>query len=763
MIVQPKLETKVTKKYIKHWVDDFDEILHYYKKDKPNVCAIDSETTGLHIIKDKPFMWVFGWLIPKRNRIKGIKGRVFAFEHSTEMLKKVIKLSKKMKFTFGHNVKYDLHMAINGGISEEEIYNLKNIVDTMAVARIIFESVSVRDGGDALGLKPISEKYIDPKAAEFETEVKKELRKINDQKRQVLKDLLKPIDGWGIGKIKEVYKVKKRGVLDIYTLEKKKRWIEIPKQVENIYKQWIEEYPSANYSEVDRNVMMEYVHSDGIYTLELAEKGFPKVRELKQLNTLKQECELQMILLKMERVGLKVDMDYLNRCDLALEQEIQKSYEELWGIVGQYFTVSQDQVILDYYENKLGYRPESSDKAFLKKQKDDRVAKLISRIRRLEKWQSTYISRIKEVSEYDGYFYTQFNQYGTVSGRLSSDAQQFPKERILTEEGEMYEKENGEGSAPVEMELFYPRRAFIVHGGKYNKIALFDLSQIELRVQANYTILLNKPDVNLCRAYMPFKCKHYKTGEEYSFETPEDRNRWNEKQPNGDSVWLLEDGTPWTPVDNHAETTHNTLVEMGYTCHEKYKKYTHPDMPTIDETAFKIWRSKGKIFNFMRNYGGGKGQAMKALDLDPSSADALVTGWSKTFPNVAYYQQQVSNQIKKHGYAINMVGRRYHLKNTDKAYRIGNYLVQGSCADELKKYMIKIDRFLTENNLKTKQLLNIHDELQLLVYDGEEWIFPKIKEIMENVEWMKVPVEVDLEITETNWAEAKERDVNEFI
>ncbi len=459
---------------------------------------------------------------------------------------------------------------------------------------------------------------------------------------------------------------------------------------------------------------------------------------------------------------MPVNMEYLKSSFDKCEYEIQKGYEELWGIVGEYFTVSQDSVIMDYFEKVLGGRPSSTDKAFLKKHKDNRVSQLISRLRRLEKLQSTYISRIMEVAEYDGNFYTQYGQFNTVSGRLGSDAQQFPKERILTEEGEIYEKEHGEGKAPVEMELFSPRRAFVVKGGEYSKIAYFDLSQIELRVQANYTVLLGKPDKNLCRAYMPFECTHYLTGEKYDFETEEGRKRWSEKTENGDSAWLLEDGeTHWTPTDVHSETSHNTLISLSYKCIEQYKQYIHDTESPVDEKSFKkFWRYIGKMFNFMRNYGGGARKASESLEVSMEIANALVSGWSNTFPEVSYYQRQVANKIQKYHYATNMYGRVYYLENTDKAYKVGNYLVQGSCADALKNYIIKIGDFLKKNNCKTKPFANIHDELQFQVYEGEEWIFPHIKRIMETVDWMKVPVVVDLEITETNWAEKKEVELN---
>ncbi|MGG0667843.1 DNA polymerase [Lederbergia citrisecunda] len=162
------------------------------------------------------------------------------------------------------------------------------------------------------------------------------------------------------------------------------------------------------------------------------------------------------------------------------------------------------------------------------------------------------------------------------------------------------------------------------------------------------------------------------------------------------------------------------------------------------------------------NYGGGAKKASESLEVGMDVANALVTGWSNTFPEVAHYQREVSDKINKTHYATNMYGRVYFLSNTDKAYKVGNYLVQGSCADLLKSYIVKIDEFLAANNCKTLALANIHDEIQFLVYEGEEWIFPHIKKIMEQVDWMQVPVVVDLEITETNWASKTERDVNEF-
>lgn len=778
--IKPDIVTQVTAQYEKYHVeaDSVWKIVELFDADKPRMVTLDSETTGLHIKKDQPFMWVFGWMTPRERQKPGFKGRVFSFPQDSSILRIVLQLCKRAKVVIGNNIKYDFHMLENANPWQQTMLRLGNVVDSMALTRLVVEAVSDRDGGDKLSLKYMSEKYIDPMAKEFEKSVKRELGRINNERREVLKALLKPFKGWGIGMIEKVFKVKTREAeggspMKIYTLERKCRWIEVPEEVYQIYKDWMEEYPAANYADVEPEVMIAYIHSDAIYALELAEKAWPRMLQREQKMIFDMEQRLLPILFAQERIGFPVDMEYLKLSYQKLENEIDRHYRELWERVGECFTVSQDKPIMDYFEKATGERPKSTDKAYLKKQKGDRVAKLIMRLRRLEKWQSTYISRILEVSEYDGRFYTQFNPYTAVSGRQGSDAQQFPKERILTEEGEAYEDLHGEMSAPIEMEIFFPRRAFIPEGGDFDEIWYFDYSQIELRVQANYTILFGRPDINLCRAYMPLYCKHYRTQQVYDYKTIAGRKRWKELKegaPKGDieellkagwSAWLLEDGTPWQPTDVHSETAHNALVVgLGYTCLEKYKSYVHESRSPVDADTFeKYWRKIGKTFNFMRNYGGGAKKAAETLDIAMEIAEALVNGWSESFPEVAHYQNMVINTVRNTGFFTNMYGRRYYLSNYYWAYKVGNYNVQGSSADFLKWAMIKLDEFFKSKGVKTKMLASIHDEIQFMKYKGEEWLKGHIKRIMELCEWMYIPVVVEAESTRTNWAEKEEMHV----
>lgn len=84
-----------------------------------------------------------------------------------------------------------------------------------------------------------------------------------------------------------------------------------------------------------------------------------------------------------------------------------------------------------------------------------------------------------------------------------------------------------------------------------------------------------------------------------------------------------------------------------------------------------------------------------------------------------------------------------------------NTPIQGSAADIIKIAMVNVYRKLEENHLKSKLILQVHDELILNVYREElESVKHIVKEEMENVLDLKVPLEVDINIGD-NWYEAK--------
>lgn len=133
-------------------------------------------------------------------------------------------------------------------------------------------------------------------------------------------------------------------------------------------------------------------------------------------------------------------------------------------------------------------------------------------------------------------------------------------------------------------------------------------------------------------------------------------------------------------------------------------------------------------------------------------------GYTDAFPVVVTYQENVVVGMQRKGYVVNMSGRRYYLSDPRKFYKCANYLIQGSCADILKRKMIEIDNFMTANHLhdKLRMILCVHDELQFeQLVEGVEWAIWKIKEIMEDIPEVLVPIVAEVEYTETDWSAKK--------
>jgi DNA polymerase-1 len=639
------------------------------ERDKPQYITFDTETDGLHIKKSRPFLCAIAW-----------DSKVFVFPPT--ILSELVNWSKKVSRVYAHNTTYDMHMMANV-CGDNAPLEITNWGDTMGLCRLIFEAVSSSDGGDSLALKQIGKKYIDATSDRYEKEVKSWLKAKESADKKILMAMLKSV-GWSLARLQRALD----GAEDV------------PCSVMEIYNQFQREYPKPTYRDVPLEIMLPYLAIDVILTNLVVRKATPVVLSKEQQDVAKREFQLIPVVYKMERVGLEVDRSYLQEAHYRMSQYIEDLRIKSHELAGREFAVGQHALIKDIYTDITGERPESTDKKFLTKQASngDELAKIIKTLRRLEKWQSTYIEKIMNDSEYDGRFYTQMNAHNTVTGRFSGDAQQFPKEAITDEQGN---------------EVFNPRRAF--KGRAY----YLDYSQVELRVQAHYTMYFGG-DLNLCRAYMPFKCY------------------------NKDGVWYMEENhLEWEATDVHSATTIKALEAMGI------------DYRELDPKEFKRWRNIGKMFNFMRNYGGGDKKASEVLDIDMEHAKALNKGYTDAFPLVIEYQKAVEKAYYDKGYAQNLYGRRYYLSDSWRYYKAANYVIQGSCADMLKTKMIEIDDFLVSNKLKSKLILCVHDELQFEVPSDEDWIIPKIRAIMEDVPDVKIPIVCDVEFTETYWSDKK--------
>jgi DNA polymerase-1 len=123
----------------------------------------------------------------------------------------------------------------------------------------------------------------------------------------------------------------------------------------------------------------------------------------------------------------------------------------------------------------------------------------------------------------------------------------------------------------------------------------------------------------------------------------------------------------------------------------------------------------------------------------------------------------VVDTAREKGYVETIMGRRRYLRDINSANHTVrsfaernaiNAPIQGSAADMIKLAMIKIHKRMEEMNLKSKMILQVHDELLFDVYTPElEQIKPVIKQEMQDAIKLEVPLEVEMG-TGQNWLEA---------
>ncbi|MEE3244347.1 MAG: DNA polymerase, partial [Bacteroidota bacterium] len=182
----------------------------------------------------------------------------------------------------------------------------------------------------------------------------------------------------------------------------------------------------------------------------------------------------------------------------------------------------------------------------------------------------------------------------------------------------------------------------------------------------------------------------------------------------------------------------------------------------IDEVT-REQRSNAKTVNFGIIYGVSAFGLSNQTDLSRSESKELIDTYYKTYPKLRNYMSEQVDFARENGYVSTVLGRRRYLKdiNSSNAVVRGaaernavNAPIQGSAADIIKIAMIKIHQKLKDKGLKTKMLLQVHDELVFDVYKSElDEVQELIKSEMENAFKLDVPLDVEVGLGD-NWLDA---------
>lgn len=183
------------------------------------------------------------------------------------------------------------------------------------------------------------------------------------------------------------------------------------------------------------------------------------------------------------------------------------------------------------------------------------------------------------------------------------------------------------------------------------------------------------------------------------------------------------------------------------------------DMNSVD----KDMRRKAKTANFGIIYGISAFGLSERLDIPRSEAKQLIDDYFITYPKIKEYTDSVVQSARDKGYVETLFGRRRYLNDINsrnsvvRGYAERNAVnapIQGTAADIIKIAMINIFRRFKEEKIKSKMILQVHDELNFTVYNEElEKVKSIVKNEMESAVKLKVPLIAECGVG-INWLEA---------
>jgi len=438
--------------------------------------------------------------------------------------------------------------------------------------------------------------------------------------------------------------------------------------------------------QIDLATISAYAAEDADIALQLKIYFEPLLAENKLLKLFADvEMPLIKILAKMERNGVNLDVDALQKFSKELGDDIQQLEDKIYEASGEIFNISSPkqlgevlfakmQITEKAKKTKSGQYSTSED-ILVKLESKHPIIRLILDYRSLSKLKSTYADALPElISSRDKRIHTSYNQTVAATGRLSSTNPNLQNIPIRTEKGREI------------------RKAFVPADENHTLLAA-DYSQVELRIIASIS---------------------------------------------GDEAMIHD--------FNKGIDIHTATASRVY------------DIPLEDVS--EEMRRNAKTVNFGIIYGISAFGLSERLGIARKEAAEIIKNYFEKYSGIKTYMEQVIEQAKEKEYVETMMGRRRYLRDINSRNGIVrgfaernaiNAPIQGSSADMIKVAMIAIDKQMQALQLKSKMILQVHDELVFDTLLSEEQQLREIVEKeMRNALKLKVPVVVDIN-TGSNW------------
>ena len=414
-------------------------------------------------------------------------------------------------------------------------------------------------------------------------------------------------------------------------------------------------------------------------------------KELKQNNLLNLFNNIEMplvdVLLSMERQGVKIDINQLHKFSLLLQEQKQELEKRIYQLAGREFNISSPKQLGTILFDELQI---SSDKKIKKTQ-----TKQYSTSEEVLQKLINYHPIIPLILEYRSL--TKLK--GTYVDTLPEIANPITKKihthykQATTSTGRLASENPNLQNIPIRTELGKQIRACFIPQDNEHILLAADYSQIELRIIASLS-----QDPTLCQAFQ--------SGEDIHLST-------------ASRIYMLS------------------------------PKEITPEM-----------RRNAKSVNFGIIYGISAFGLSEQLHISRREAQQLIDQYFSSYPQIKQYITSCIETATSKGYAESICGRRRYLPDLNSANanlrnfaqrNAVNMPIQASSADMIKIAMINIYKEFEKQSLKSKMILQVHDELVFDVYKPElEIVKAIVKQQMINALQLEVPIEISMNSGD-NW------------
>lgn len=442
----------------------------------------------------------------------------------------------------------------------------------------------------------------------------------------------------------------------------------------------------STMDKIDIKIVSDYSCDDAFATLEMTRFWTRKLDKEDNDLLFNIEIPTAVVLAAMEYIGVAIDLKYLRKLSVELCDKLEEIEGKIIALAGEEFNVNSPRQVARILFEVLGIKPKGKKKGALTFSTDAKVLGELA--------QEYDIAKCLLEQRHFSKIKTTYvdalpYMLSPVDERIHTHYNQ-----TTTVTGRLSSSNPNLQNIPIKTELGNRIRKAFIPTDKTNQVLLAaDYSQIELRLLAHVS---------------------------------------------GDKMLI--------DAFNSEEDVHSQTASKIF------------DVP-LDKVT-RSMRSKAKAVNFGIVYGQTRYGLSSAINITPQEAQIFIDKYFETYPGVKEFMDKAVQDAYQNGYARTMYGRKRYLLDElmssnhqikEFAQRAAiNSPLQGAAADMIKLAMIDLYKKLQDGNLKSKMIMQVHDELVLEVYKDElAQIKELVRESMELGQPLHVPLVVDIKVGPT--------------